>query len=189
LETAIYGGERWLNITISNDKEWKAFCNVIGNPDWTKDEMFSTQKGRYQKHKELDGHIENWTRTRDNFEAFYVLQHAGVPAGPVYDYRDAHMCPQLNFRNFFQTISSPDAGTYRYPGFPWKFSETPLVVRNPVAGLGEHNDYVYREVMGLTEKEISDLSKKKIIGDLKYNWAGPTPEHVLAELDPKIIVV
>jgi hypothetical protein len=43
--------------------------------------------------------------------------------------------------------------------------------------------------MGLNEKEISDLSKKKIIGDLKYNWAGPTPEHVLEELDPKIIVV
>ncbi len=189
LETAIYGGERWINITISNDKEWEGFCKVLGNPEWTRDEKFATVEHRRRNHDLLDKYIERWTRTRDNFELFYILQEHGVPAGPVLDYRDAHMDPQLNFRGFYHTISGPDIGTYRYPGFPWKFSKTPCRVTHPPCMLGEDNGYVYRNVIGLKDDEIADLEKKKIIGDLKHQWAGPMPEHVARELDPDVLVI
>jgi len=188
-DTVIYGGERWLNITITDDEEWKSFCKVIGNPEWTRDEKFVSVESRRQHHDELDKHIERWTRTRDNFEAFYVLQEHGVLAGPVVDYRDAYMDPQLNSRGFFQTITSSDIGTYRYPGFPWKFSQTPLRVTHPPCRLGGDNDYVYRKIIGLTDEEIADLEGKSVIGDLEYDWAGPMPEHVAEELDPEVIVI
>ncbi len=184
LDTVIYGGERWINITICNDEEWKGLCKVMGNPDWSKDEKFASVESRRKHHDEFDAHIIKWTRTRDNFELFYVLQETGVPAGPVEDPRDSYMDPQLNARGFFQTITGPDIGTYRYPGFPWKFSETPLKVTHPPCMLGEDNDYVYKDVIGLTEGEISDLSSKGVIGDLKYDWAGPMPEHLRKELYP-----
>jgi len=180
-ETNIRGGERWLNITINTDEEWKGFCDVLGNPDWTRDEKFTTQESRYKNHDELDKHIEGWTRNRDNFEAFYVLQEHGVPAGPVEDWRDAHMDPQLNFRDFFKTISQKDVGTFRYSGFPWKFSETPSRVTHPPCLLGEDNDYVYRDVIGLTDEEIADLESKDVIGDLKYPTAEPIPEHIIKQ--------
>jgi crotonobetainyl-CoA:carnitine CoA-transferase CaiB-like acyl-CoA transferase len=189
LDTVIYGGERWINITIANDEEWKRFCDVLGNPEWTRDDRFATVRGRREHHDELDVRIEKWTRTRDNFEAFYVLQEHGVPAGPVVDYRDAHMDPQLNSRGFFQTITGPDIGTYRYPGFPWKLSETPLRVARPPCRLGEDNDYVYRDVIKLTDEEIFDLEGKKIIGGLSYDWAGPAPEDVTGEMNPDVLVL
>ena len=181
-ETALYGGERWINITINNDEEWQRLCQVMGDPDWTKDDKFATHESRYGHHDELDEHLEKWTRNRDNFELFYVLQDRGIPAGPVLDHRDSHMDPQLNARGFFQTISGPDIGTYRYPGFPWRFSETPLRVTHPPCRLGEDNDYVYRKVIGLSDDEMADLTKKEIIGDLKYDWAGPMPEHIAKDL-------
>jgi crotonobetainyl-CoA:carnitine CoA-transferase CaiB-like acyl-CoA transferase len=188
-DTVIYGGERWINITIANDEQWENFCRVIGNPEWTRDEKFASVESRRQNHDELDKYIERWTRTRDNFEAFYVLQEHGVPAGPVVDYRDACMDPQLNSRDFFQTISGPDIGTYRYPGFPWKFSQTPLRVTHPPCRLGEDNDYVYRKVIGLADDKIAELEQNRIIGDLEYDWAGPVPEHVMEELDPGVILI
>ena len=183
-ETALYGGERWINITINNDEEWQRLCQVMGDPDWPKDEKFATHESRYKHHDELDEHFEKWTRNRDNFELFYVLQERGIPAGPVLDHRDSHMDPQLNARGFFQTISGPDIGTYRYPGFPWRFSETPLRVTHTPCRLGEDNDYVYRQVIGLSDDEIADLGEKEIIGDLKYDWAGPMPEHIASETSP-----
>jgi crotonobetainyl-CoA:carnitine CoA-transferase CaiB-like acyl-CoA transferase len=176
-ETAIIGGERWINITINTDEEWKALCQVMGQPAWTADEKFASQEGRRKHHDELDRHIETFTRNRDNFELFYVLQDHGVPAGPVEDHRDTHMDPQLNARNLFRTISSTDIGTYRYPAFPWHFSETPLKVTHPPCSLGEDNDYVYRKVIGLTDDEVSELEGKGIIGNLTYDWAGPMPEY------------
>jgi len=92
------------------------------------------------------------------------------------------MDPQLNFRSFFQTISAEDVGTYRYPGFPWKFSATPLKVTHPPCSLGEDNDYVYREVMKLTDEEIAHLEDEGIIGDLTYDWAGPMPDYLIDRL-------
>jgi len=181
-ETAREGGERWINITINDDGEWEALCEVLGDPDWTKDEKFATQESRRKHHDEFDRHIEAFTRHRDNFELFYVLQDYGVPAGPVEDHRDAHMDPQLNARNFFRTITGPDVGTFRYPAFPWNFSKTPLQVTHPPCRLGGDNDYVYREVIGLTDDEISDLTGKKVIGDLTYDWAGPMPEYLVKRL-------
>jgi crotonobetainyl-CoA:carnitine CoA-transferase CaiB-like acyl-CoA transferase len=182
LETVIYGGERWINITIHTDEEWKGLCRAMGNPAWTKDEKFATAESRRKHHDAFDARIAQWTRTRDNFELFYVLQENGVPAGPVEDPRDSYMDPQLNARGFFQTISGPDIGTYRYPGFPWKFSDTPLQVTQPPCMLGEHNEYVYRDIIGLTDEEISDFESAGVIGDLKYDWAGPMPDHIREEL-------
>ncbi len=188
-DTVIYGGERWLNISIFNDEQWKAFCKVLGNPEWTRDEKFATVQSRRINQDALDRRIEQWTRTRDNFEAFWVLQQHGVPSGPVVDYRDAHMDPQLNWRGFFQTIAAPDIGTYRYPGFPWKFSKTPLRVTHPPCRVGEDNDYVYREIIGLKDDEITALEEKGVIGDLKYEWAGPMPDFIKDESDPDVVVV
>ena len=182
LDTAIHGGERWLNITIHDDKEWKGFCDALRNTDWTRDEKFSTAESRRKHHDELDEHISAWTRHRDNFEAFYILQAYGVPAGPVEDHRDAHMDPQLNARNFFLTISQKDIGTYRYPGFPWKFSETSFRVTHPPALVGEDNEYVYKEVIGMSDDEVADLIKKDIIGNLEYILAGPIPSHIAENL-------
>jgi len=180
-ESCITGGERWLNITINDDDEWEAFCRVLGHPDWIKNEQFSTHEKRYQNHDELDAHIEKWTQTRDNFEAFYVLQAHGIPAGPVEDWRDTHMDPQLNARDFFQTLYQKDVGTYRYSGFPWKFSETPLKVSHPPCRVGEDNNYIYKSVIGLSEEEITDLESKEVIGDLKYPTAEPIPEHIIKQ--------
>ena len=159
------------------------------NPDWTKDPKFSTHESRYKHHDEIDKLISNFTKNRDNHELFITLQKNGVPAGPVATWEDTHKDPQLNSRGFFQNITATDIGTYMYPGFPWIFSETPLRVKNPHAMVGEHNDYVYKQIIGLSDAEIKDLTSKVVLGDLKYNWAGPTPEHIIKELPPEISVL
>jgi len=176
--TARYGGERWINITVSNDAEWEGLCRVLGQPDWVKDDKFADQESRRKHHDEFDRRISEWTIHRDNFELFYVLQENGVPAGPVSDYRDSHMDPQLNARGFFKVISADDVGTYRYAGFPWQLSACESRVTHPPCRVGEDNDYVYRKVIKLTDKEIEDLEAKGVIGDLTYDWAGPRPDYL-----------
>ena len=119
----------------------------------------------------LDERVEEWTLGYDKFEAFMILQKNGVPAGPVHYEADTYHDPHLNARGFFQTIYQEDTGRYRYPGFLWKMSETPMVVKNPPCRMGEHNDYVFKEVLDMSEDEISTLTKEKIIGGDRYVWA------------------
>lgn len=158
------GDDRWVNITIFNDEQWQGFCRAIGSPRWTEEEKFSDALKRHRNHDELDIHIEKWTTRCDHFEIMHILQKEGVPAAPVEDPRDAYNDPHLKERCFFEEVSHEDAGDYLHPGMLWKMSKTSLSVRRPPCRLGEHNEYVYKEVIGISDAEYEELEKEGHIG-------------------------
>jgi crotonobetainyl-CoA:carnitine CoA-transferase CaiB-like acyl-CoA transferase len=112
----------------------------------------------------LDALLAGWTRTQDDFELFHKLQAAGVPAGPVQNERDAYNCPQLQARGFFQEIDHPEFGTYSYPGFNIAMAHTPNHIRRHPCLLGEDNDYVYHDLLDVSEEQYRELDEKGHIG-------------------------
>ncbi len=98
----------------------------------------------------------------------YILQKEGVAAGPVLDQRDAYHDAHLQGRGFFELVSHREAGTHLYPGMLFNMNKTPLNIRKPAPCLGEHNDYVFKEVIGMSDGEIAELEKEQIIGGDEY---------------------
>jgi crotonobetainyl-CoA:carnitine CoA-transferase CaiB-like acyl-CoA transferase len=162
------GEDRWVVISVSSDEEWQGLCRALGNPPWASEERFSTSKGRLENQDELDKYIEEWTCCHDNYEVMYILQKEGVAAGPVIDQRDAYHDAQLQCRGFFEVVSHREAGTHLYPGMLYKMGKTPLSIRKPPPCLGEHNDYVFKDVIGMSDDEIAELEKEQIIGGDEY---------------------
>lgn len=167
------GEDRWVAITVSSDAEWQGLCRAIGNPVWASDERFSTALGRLEHHDEIDKSLEEWTSCHDNYDVMYILQKQSVPAGPVMDQRDAYHDAQLQCRGFFEVVNHREAGTHRYPGMLWKMSGTPLSIRKAPPCLGEHNDYVFKDVIGMSDDEIAALEKEQIIGGDEYLIESP----------------
>lgn len=159
------GKDMWVVIAVSSDEEWQAFCQAIGSPPWTKERRWADQSGRWENQDELDRLIEEWTIQRDHYEVMHTLQGAGVACGPVLTGTEVLNNPHLNERNFFVETPHPDAGTRRYAGIPIKLSKTPATFRLPAPCLGEHNDYVLRELLGLSEEEIAELEQSGVIGN------------------------
>ena len=95
-----------------------------------------------------------------------ILQKEGVPAGPVLNERDAYNDPQMKDRDFFVEMTQKWSGTHKYPGFPWKYTQRPQMAYLPPPGLGEHNEYVYKGILKLSDAEYADLEKEQIIGDV-----------------------
>ena len=157
------GTNKWVTIAISSDAEWQAFGEAIGC-EWTKDHRFETALGRYRHQDELDGLISSWTVAQDNFEAMYVLQSVGVTASPVVSPSTAYSDPHLKERGFFKEVTHRETDTNLYPGMFFKFSRTPAEVRLPPPCLGEHNEFVLKELLGISEEEYTDLEKNNIIG-------------------------
>ena len=114
----------------------------------------------------LDHHLAAWTSTQEARTAMEHLQAHGVAAGIVLFEPDAYADPRLEARGFFATLTHPACGTHRYPGMVWKMSKTPGSLRHPACCLGEHNDYVYRQLLGLDEAEITRLRAAGHIGDI-----------------------
>ena len=132
--------------------------------EWARDPRFATAVGRLRHRKDLDHHIAKWTRSQDKRALMARLQAVGIPATAVFSNKDAVLDEHVRERGFFETISHPDIAEIELPGIPWKMSETPGSIRLPPPTLGQHNDYLYREVLGLNEAEIARLEEQQITG-------------------------
>ncbi len=159
------GEDRWLVLAVSTEAEWQRLCQALGHPDWTTQTKFTTLADRLQHHDELDQHLAAWTAARDAHQTMTYLQAHGVAAGVVFFEPDVYADPHLNARGFLETATHRECGTHRYPGMLWKMSTTPGSIRQAACCLGQHNDYVYRDVLGMPNDEVARLRQAGHIGD------------------------
>ena len=158
------GDDRWAVIAVPSDEEWERFGKAIGSPAWTKETRFVDSLGRWQNQDELDRLVEEWTVRHTHYEVLSMLQAAGVAAAPVLTPPELNANPHLEERGFFENVTIAEVGTHPYPGMLFKMSKTPGRVRMPAPGLGQHNDYVLGELLGMSRNEIAKLAEDKVIG-------------------------
>jgi len=157
------GDDRYCVIAVRSDEEWRAFCKVIGKPELTMDPRFATQTVRKENEDELDSMIEEWTKTRTPEEVMLAMQVAGVPAGVVQNPRDLFEDSQLKHRGHFQWLEHPVIGLMPYHSRAFKLSKTPAQTTKPAPCLGQDNEYVYKEILGYSDDEISGLLAEGVI--------------------------
>ena len=78
--------------------------------------------------------------------------------------RDVYSDPHVKEREFFQELTQADCGTHLYPGIAWRMNKTPNKIRKPPCLFGEHNEYVYKQVIGVSDEEYARLEKAGHIG-------------------------
>ena len=101
--------------------------------------------------------VSDWTRNLSPEEVMKQLQEAGVPAGVVQNGEDLSNDPQLHHRQYFWELDHAEIGRYPHLGEPITMSETPPTGRMPAPCLGEHTDYVCREILGMAASEVEEL--------------------------------
>jgi len=156
------GEDEWCMISVTTQEQWESFCHLLGNPLWTQDERFSTMRGRIRHADELDERIEEWTQTQTPRAVMEKLQAAGIPAGIVHDARSLIDDPHLNARNSVIQIDHPGMGNVLHANVPMRLSKTPGTIERPAPEMGEHNDYVFRGLLGLSSKDIEELGKRGV---------------------------
>ena len=157
------GDDKWVSIAILTDEEWESFCAALGNPDWTQTNDFEDSYKRSRNRKKLDQHISEWTRTQSPYEVMGILQNAGVAATPCADTEDRFSDPHFQERQNIVNIEHPVTGLDFIPNVVCNLSETPGEIRRPAPMLGEHNQYVYGELLGLSKEKIEQYMEEKII--------------------------
>ncbi|MFC2038294.1 CaiB/BaiF CoA transferase family protein [Chloroflexota bacterium] len=158
------GEDRWCTIAVFNDEEWQSFCGVIGNPSLAEDPRFSTLVARKENEEELDAIVNEWTGSRTAEEIMDLMQKAGVASGIVETGEDMmEKDPHLKERGFFVELEYPGIGKYRtqrgthflLSKYDCQLAVAPL--------LGEHNEYVFKELLGIPEEEFKALVEEGVI--------------------------
>jgi crotonobetainyl-CoA:carnitine CoA-transferase CaiB-like acyl-CoA transferase len=160
------GEDRWVTIACRNDAEFAALCRVMERPDLAADERFATAPARHANQDALDPLIAEWTAPRDRHEVFELLRQAGVPSGPVLTHVDLFNDPHLRTRGFFERVTHADAGEWDMERPLYRFAARPTTIRRNAPGFGEHNDDIFRGLLGLSEEEVAELEREGIAANV-----------------------
>jgi formyl-CoA transferase len=146
----------------ANPAHWRRLLEVIGRADLIGDPRYDTVPARAEHEEEVDALIANWTRQHDKHEAMRLISAVGVPAGAVLDTMELHNDPDFERRGIMQVMRHPACGDFKMPAWPVRFGGNTLPVA-PAPLLGEHNDAVLGDWLGLGAAELKKLHEDGVI--------------------------
>ena len=149
--------DRWLAIAVRSQAEWERFARALGNPRWTVDSRFRTLYLRMRNREALDAEVARFAAAQEAEAAMMLLQNAGVAAGVVLNGADLAADSQLAARGFFAPVELPQGGSTRVTGVPIRLGATPGSVRSVAPGIGEDNDSILGDLLGLSRAERAEL--------------------------------
>ncbi len=157
------GEDRWCAIALTADEEWERFCAVLGQPTWAKDQRFATNAGRLEHQDELDRQIGDWTAGYTPHQVMWLLQRADVPAAAVQTGEDLFYDPHLRSREFITQVEHGEVGLVTHAGVVVREEGRPREVGRRAPLLGEHNEYVFGDLLGLSTRTIQELVEAEVL--------------------------
>jgi crotonobetainyl-CoA:carnitine CoA-transferase CaiB-like acyl-CoA transferase len=145
----------FVNIAVTNQKQWENFCQVCGFPEIAQDPRFMEMKARLANYGELRPMIERVISKMTRAEVFAAMSEVGIPAGPINSVAEIMEDPHIRAREMVQQLIHPDYGPLKVLGIPIKLSDTPGVVENAPPKFGEHN----REVLAASGYDAAEIAR------------------------------
>jgi benzylsuccinate CoA-transferase BbsF subunit len=157
------GDDAWVAIAVRSDEEWRSLCQILGRPELSDHPKFATLKARKSNEPELDTLVGEWCASRANSEITNLLQAQKIPAGPIMNVFDLVTDPHMVSRGYTVEIDHPAAGAGAVGGLPVKFSAMPKLPYFHAPLLGQHNEYVFADLLGHRLEQVEELKNSKAI--------------------------
>ena len=155
------GDDKWLALDVRNTVDWLELCRVMGRDDLAARDDLRTLSGRKVAEEEIESAVTAWTSCHDLWEATEILVAAGIPAGPNEDIQElVESDPSLD--GFFHEFDHPIGMKFMAQNQPFLWNGERLPIRR-APFFGEHNEEVYRHVLGLSEDEMTELMISEVI--------------------------
>jgi len=154
---------RYMVLSVSTERVWARMIEAMGHPEWGQDARYATNPARTAHANEVDALVAGWFGEHTAEEAQRILDEAGVPVSPIYSIVDIFGDPHYAAREDIIAPVDPVLGPVPMPAVLPRFSRTPGAVEHTGPILGEHNSYVFGDVLGLDDEERAALSADGVI--------------------------
>ena len=147
----------FIRVIALTPRQWDALMRVLGNPEVLQTPEWRDFIYRIGNADDLYALVLEFTEKYTMLELFEAGRREGVPIAPILSMADFYNSPQTKAREYFVEVNHPVAGKADYPGPPYKWTETPAIIRRPAPCLGEHNEEVYCQEMGFFKDDLVAL--------------------------------
>jgi crotonobetainyl-CoA:carnitine CoA-transferase CaiB-like acyl-CoA transferase len=155
--------DRWIAIACTNDKIYQRLAVAMGEPHMAEPENWGTLANRERDRAKVDAHVGEWTAKHDRAELLRICEAAQVPCGPIYSIDEIFEDPQYQSRGNILRMQDGRVGELPIPNLVPRLSDTPGSVKWLGPKLGEHNDEVFKGMLGLTDSDIERLASEGVI--------------------------
>jgi formyl-CoA transferase len=150
-------------IAANQDTVFRRLATVMGRPELASDERYATHGARGTWMEQLDGVIAEWSVTLEADDLLDRLHAQGVPAGRIFRAKDMFEDAHFAAREAIVRLTHPELGEFAMHNVAPRLSETPGRVRHVGPALGEHNEEIYRGLLGLDDDSMSSLRSAGVI--------------------------
>jgi crotonobetainyl-CoA:carnitine CoA-transferase CaiB-like acyl-CoA transferase len=144
---------------VVEDHHWRGFVELMGNPDWASGDEWNSFPYRMGHLFEIGGKMDEWAKRQKKEDFHHKGSAKGFAVGSMYNAEEVLNYRQYQARDYFVDVDHPEAGKFRYAGWPYKMTGSPPQVRRPAPMLGQHNEEVLRDVLGYSENECAELRR------------------------------
>ncbi|MES2535362.1 MAG: CoA transferase [Pseudomonadota bacterium] len=157
------GDDAWLTLAVADDAQWQSLKRLTAGASWAQDTRFRTLDGRLAHGAELDAAIAGWSVIQPRDALVARLREAGIASSPVLSVEEQWQDPHFAAREIKQIVDIPVYGKEDMFKAPWRFSDFAPEITRCGPSLGQHNDHVFTELLGLSPQEIADLKQSGVI--------------------------
>lgn len=151
-------------IAAGNQHLYEKLCTeILHRPDMITDPRFTDMSGRLENQDAIKEAVEDTLKDQTMDQAVSLLLSKGIPAGPIYDIKQIMNDPQVKDREMFVEIEHPTLGEITVNGCAIKLGDTPASVRTPAPELGQDNDEVLKEYLGITDEAIATYREEGVL--------------------------
>jgi crotonobetainyl-CoA:carnitine CoA-transferase CaiB-like acyl-CoA transferase len=168
---ACAGVERWLALSICSRAQWCALRDWLERPAWAADPSLERADARRAAREHIDAELARVFASCELEATVAALAARGIPAAPVVASPLVLRDSQHRARGFFEALDHPVAGAQEYPRLPWRSSAGPArFARTPPPLLGEHNDAVLGDELGVSAERLAELRAARVVGERPANF-------------------
>jgi crotonobetainyl-CoA:carnitine CoA-transferase CaiB-like acyl-CoA transferase len=155
--------DAWLTLAVTSDVHWQALARLAPFQGWAQDARFQTLAGRLTHVADLDIALAAWTANQPRDALVSQLRTAGLAASPVLSIEEQWTDANYEARQVKKVVEIPVYGPEKVFSAPWRFSDFTPQIKQPGPAMGQHNDFVFGELLGLPSEEIAALKASGVI--------------------------
>ena len=145
-------------------EQYQRFLDLLGQQEWMDEPRYRDRRAMSDQYPdEAESLIAPWFMERTKQEVLQACLENRIPCVPVQTFDEALEDPQLNARDFFVEIEHGTAGTFRYPGQPYRFQNSSGRMVRAAPTLGQHNEEILANELGLNLAELESLGQDGVI--------------------------
>jgi crotonobetainyl-CoA:carnitine CoA-transferase CaiB-like acyl-CoA transferase len=160
---AYRAADHYIILAVGNDGQFRRFCEVAGRVDLADDENYATNRGRVENRAVLGPILNEIIAAQPRTFWLEELEKVGVPCGPINNLEQVFGDPHVQARGARQEVSHPVAGTLPTVANPIRLSESPIAYDRGPPTLGQHNDEILSELLGMEDGDIAALKDSGIV--------------------------